>query len=54
VVGVVGNASTTAVGNPEPLEFYLPQSRSYAVDSVLVLRVSGRPHDFVRRFQGCG
>jgi macrolide transport system ATP-binding/permease protein len=51
VVGVVGNASTTAVGNPEPLEFYLPQSRSDALDSVLLLRVSGRPHDFVRRFQ---
>ena len=26
VVGVVANASTTAAGNPEPLEFYLPQS----------------------------
>ena len=26
VIGVVRNASTTVVGNPEPLEFYLPQS----------------------------
>jgi predicted permease len=51
VVGVVANASTTVVGNPEPLEFYLPQSRSDALNSVLLLRVSGHPHDFVRRFQ---
>jgi ABC-type antimicrobial peptide transport system permease subunit len=47
----VRNASTTAVGNPEPLEFYLPQSRNDAPDSVLLLRVSGRPRDTVRRFQ---
>jgi predicted permease len=51
VIGVVRNASTTAVGNLEPLEFYLPLSRSDAPDSVLLMRVSGSPHDFVRRFQ---
>jgi predicted permease len=51
VVGVVANASTTVVGNPEPLEFYLPQSRSDGLNSVLLLRVSGHPHDFVRRLQ---
>jgi predicted permease len=51
VVGVVANASTAAVGNPEPLEFYLPQSPGDALNSVLLLRVSGNPHDFIRRFQ---
>jgi hypothetical protein len=51
VVGVVRNASTTAVGNPEPLEFYLPQTPNDAVDSVLLVRLSGRSHDFVRHFQ---
>jgi predicted permease len=51
VVGVVANASTTVVGNPEPLEYYLPQSRSDALDSLLLLHVSGHPHDFVRRLQ---
>lgn len=51
VVGVVANASTTVVGNPEPLEFYLPQSRNDGLNSLLLLRVSGHPHDFVRRLQ---
>jgi predicted permease len=51
VIGVVRNASTAYVGNPEPLEFYLPPSRSDAPDSVLVVRVSGSPRDFVRRLQ---
>jgi predicted permease len=51
VIGVARNASTTAVGNPTPLEFYLPQSASDAPESVLLLRVSGPPHAFVRRFQ---
>ena len=51
VIGVVRNASTGAVGITEPLEFYLPQLRSDAPDSVLLLRVSGQPNDFVRRFQ---
>jgi predicted permease len=51
VIGVVRNASTTAVGNLQPLEFYVPPSPSDAPDSVLLMRVSGRPHDFVRRFQ---
>jgi hypothetical protein len=51
VVGVVANASTTVVGNPEPLEFYLPQLRSDALNSVLLLRVSGHPRDFVPRLQ---
>uniref|UniRef100_Q022R7 ABC transporter permease n=1 Tax=Solibacter usitatus (strain Ellin6076) TaxID=234267 RepID=Q022R7_SOLUE len=51
VVGVVANASTTVVGNPEPLEFYLPQSRSDARDSVLLVRIAGHPNDFVRRLQ---
>ena len=40
MVGVVANASTTQVGNLEPLEFYMPQSRDDALDSVLLLRVS--------------
>ena len=52
VIGVVRNASTTTVGyNPRPLEFYVPPSRSDAADSVLLLRVSGSPHDVVRRMQ---
>ena len=51
VVGVVRNASTAYVGNPEPREFYLPPSRSDAPDSVLLVRVSGSPRDFVRRLQ---
>jgi hypothetical protein len=51
VIGVVRNASTAYVGNPEPLEFYLPPSRSDAPDAVLLVRVSGPPHDFVRRLQ---
>jgi len=51
VVGVVRNASTAYVGNPEAREFYLPPSRSDAPDSVLLARVSGSPRDVVRRFQ---
>ena len=52
VIGVVRNASTAYVGgNPEPLEFYLPPSRSNAPDSVLLVRVSGSPRDVVRRLQ---
>ena len=51
VIGVVRNASTAYVGNREPLEFYLPPSRSDAPDSVLLVRVSGSPRDVVRRLQ---
>ena len=51
VVGVVRNASTVAVGDPNPLVFYLPQSPGDAPESVLLLRVSGHPHDFIRRLQ---
>ena len=51
VIGVVRNASTVYVGNSEPLEFYVPPSRADAPDSVLLVRVSGSPRDFVRRLQ---
>ncbi len=51
VIGVARNASTVYVGNPEPLEFYLPPSRKDAADSVLLVRVSGSPRDSVRRLQ---
>lgn len=51
VIGVVRNASTAYVGIPEPLEFYLPPSRSAAPDSGLLVRVSGSPRDVVRRLQ---
>ncbi|MCI0568017.1 MAG: ADOP family duplicated permease [Acidobacteria bacterium] len=51
VIGVVQNASTAYVGDPEPLEFYLPPSRTDAPGSVLLVRVSGSPRDFVRRLQ---
>jgi hypothetical protein len=51
VIGIVRNTSTTYVGDPEPREFYLPPSRSDAPDSVLLVRVSGSPRDFVRRLQ---
>jgi len=51
VIGVVRNASTAYVGNPEPREFYLPPARSDAPDSGLLVRVSGSPRDFVRRLQ---
>ncbi len=51
IVGVVHNASTTAVGATRPLEFYTPLARSAAPDSFLLLRVSGRPHDSARTLQ---
>jgi ABC-type antimicrobial peptide transport system permease subunit len=51
VIGVVRNASTAYVGNPEPREYYLPRSRTDAPDSGLLVRVSGSPRDFVRRLQ---
>ena len=51
VIGVVRNASTGYMGNPEPLEFYLPPARSVAPDSGLMVRVSGSPRDVVRRLQ---
>jgi putative ABC transport system permease protein len=51
VIGVVHNASTAYVGKPEPLEFYLPPSPGEAPESVLLVRVSGSPRDFVRRLQ---
>ena len=51
VIGVVRDASTAYVGTHEPLEFYLPPSRSDAPDAVLLVRVSGSPYDFVRRLQ---
>ena len=51
VIGVVRNASTVFVGQPESLEFYVPPSRSDAPQSVLLVRVSGAPRDFVRRLQ---
>ncbi|MGC4054513.1 MAG: ABC transporter permease [Paludibaculum sp.] len=51
VIGIVQNASTTDIGNPEPLEFYLPHPGSLSPESVLLLRVSGDPHHSVRRLQ---
>jgi len=51
VIGVVGNASTTYVGNPEPLEFYLPPSAADPPDAVLLVRVSSSPRDVVRLFK---
>ena len=47
----VPNASTGYMGNPEPLEFYLPPARSVAPDSGLMVRVSGSPRDVVGRLQ---
>lgn len=51
VIGVARNASTTSVGNPEPLEFYVPSSPADAPESILLVRVSGSPGDGVRRLQ---
>ncbi len=51
VIGVVRNASTAYVGKPESLEFYRPPSRNNAPTSVVLVRVSGSPRDFVRRLQ---
>ena len=51
VVGVVRNASTTYVGNPEPREYYLPPARTETPESGLLVRVSGSPRDLVRRLQ---
>jgi hypothetical protein len=51
VIGVVRNASTSDVGIREPLEFYLPPSRSDAPDAGLLVRVSSSPRDLVRRLQ---
>ncbi len=45
------NASTTVVGNPEPLEFYLPPSRSDAPTQSCCCASQAHPHDFVRRLQ---
>jgi len=47
----VQNASTGYVGNLEPLEYYVPASRSDAPESVLLVSVSGSPRDLVRRLQ---
>lgn len=49
MIGVVRNASTAYVGYREPLEFYVPASRKDALDSILLVRVSGSPRDVVRR-----
>jgi predicted lysophospholipase L1 biosynthesis ABC-type transport system permease subunit len=51
VIGIVRNASTGYVGNPEPLEFYVSPSSADAPDSVLLIRVSGAPRDLVRHLQ---
>jgi predicted permease len=51
VIGVVRNASTAYVGNPNPREYYLPPSRREVADSVLLVRVSGSPRDLVRTLQ---
>jgi predicted permease len=51
VIGVVRNASTGYVGIPEPMEYYVPQSRGEAPDSILLVRVSGSPRDAVRRLR---
>jgi predicted permease len=51
VIGVVRNASTADVGKRDSLEFYLPPSRRDAPESVLLVRVSGAPRDFVRSLQ---
>jgi predicted permease len=51
VIGVVRDASTAYVGNPEPLEFYMPPSQNDAPDSGLLVRVAGSPGDVVRGLQ---
>jgi predicted permease len=51
VIGVVRNASTSRVGIREPLEYYLPVTRGDAPESVLMVRVAGRPNDSVLRLQ---
>jgi hypothetical protein len=51
VIGVVQNASTSYVGAPDALEFYLPPTPDEAPDSVLLVRVSASPRDVVRRLQ---
>ncbi len=51
VIGVVRDASTIVLGALEPLEFYAPLAQGDAPESVLLLRVSGRPEDSVRRLK---
>ena len=51
VIGVVRNASTAYVGNPDSREFYLPPSRSHVPEAGLLVRVSGAPRDLVRPLQ---
>jgi predicted permease len=51
VIGIVQDASTANVGTRESLEFYLPPSRTDVPDSGVLVRVSGSPHDVVRRLQ---
>jgi predicted permease len=52
VIGVVRNASTTAIGATEPLEFYVSQSQAEAPDSILLLRFSGDPRKAVALLHG--
>jgi predicted permease len=51
VIGIVRNASTMAVADPDPLEFYLPQTPAETPGAVLLVRLSGRPRDSIRRLQ---
>ncbi|MCU1234682.1 MAG: hypothetical protein JWP63_2649 [Candidatus Solibacter sp.] len=51
VIGIVSNASTTAIGATDPLEYYLPASRADAPESFLLLRVAGNPRDGLRLLQ---
>ncbi len=48
IIGVARNASTRDVGEPSSLEYYLPTAAAEVSDSVLIVRVSGTPRDFVR------
>ncbi len=52
IVGVVHNASTTAIGAASPLEVYLSQSPGDVPESLLLLRVSRDPRDIVSLVQG--
>jgi predicted permease len=43
VVGVVGNAATTALASPEASEFYHPMDDEHMARAVMIVRVAGDP-----------
>jgi len=51
VIGVARDASTDAMSDADPLQFYTPLGEDEASESTLLLRVTGDPHLLTRRLQ---